>query len=385
MATKSPNANEYRRAGPGLLLAAAYPFLRILTGLLARPADPRAAPRLLVYQSYQVGDFFMALPAIRLLARNLPVTVIGRPDCLFALEGLGAEAVGFECPFFSRATPRAFLASLRNAWALRRALPAGTPVLDLEADPRTAFFLKVAGLGPLVSYRRRSAYFFDRLLPLPAGVRHQSAKSEALAEAFVRDPRLAAAAGAGPNGAAPGTVAAPKPGLDAPAGGLLLSCWTRKDTKNWPFAHWDAFLAGLIERGRPLRIVVPPDGDAGFQAFRSRWEGRVAFLAGGLPEMWAAVRGCDGVVATDNFLGHMAAWAGKPVLWINGSSDPEHVAPRAHPLRIVQVEPMPCRPCRHRCVNPVHKECLNTLEPSAVLAAADGWLRELPAAGPVPG
>lgn len=370
MGTENSNANEYRRIGPGLLLALAYPFLRVLTALLARRADPGVPTRLFVYQSYQVGDFFMALPAIRRLARNLPVTVIGRPDCLFALEGLGVPSVGFECPFFSRSAPGAFLASLRNAWALRRKLPAGVPVLDLEADPRTAFFLKVAGLGPLVSYGRRSARFFDRLLPLPAGVRHQGAKSEALAEAFLRDAGLAAERGI----AAP--EASPNPATND--GGLLISCWTRKDTKNWPLPHWDAFLEELLRRGRPLRIVVPPDGDADFRAFRARWEGRIPFLAGGLPEMWSAVRACGGVVATDNFLGHMAAWAGKPVLWINGSSDPEHVAPRTHPLRIAQVDPMPCRPCRHRCVNPVYKQCLHALAPGEVLAAADDWLRALP-------
>jgi ADP-heptose:LPS heptosyltransferase len=73
----------------------------------------------------------------------------------------------------------------------------------------------------------------------------------------------------------------------------------------------------------------------------------------------------------------MGAWLGKPVLWINGSSDPSHVAPRGPATVVVEVEPMPCRPCGHRCVNPVYKRCLLDLSPEGVIAAAAPWLAKL--------
>lgn len=377
-APATPNPNLGRRSGPALLLALASPFLGLLGRLLARRGGPPPREALYVYQSYQVGDFFMALPAIRTLARNLPVTVIGRPDCLYALEdaleGLGASAIGFACPFFADASPRAFLASLRNAWALRRKLPRGGAALDLEADPRTAFFLKVAGLSPLFAYDRDHARFFDVRLPLPRTARHQGAKSEALASLLLRHLGLPEAVPA-----VPAERAEEIPRAGTPPGPLLLSCHTRKDTKNWPYAGWDALIDHLLRRGHAVRIVVPPDADPGFREFRSRWEGRAEFLAGGLPEIQAAARASAGIVATDNFLGHMAAWLGKPVLWINGSSDPEHVAPRGSATLVVQVDPMPCRPCGHRCVNPVYKQCLRDLDPERVIAAAESWLaKQLP-------
>src|SRR3712207_8758033 len=53
-----------------------------------------------------------------------------------------------------------FRSSLRHALALRGRL-AG-PALDQEADPRTALILRAAGLGPVMSYGRRFAWFFDR-------------------------------------------------------------------------------------------------------------------------------------------------------------------------------------------------------------------------------
>jgi ADP-heptose:LPS heptosyltransferase len=364
-----PNPNQYRRPGPGILLALARPVLAILLIPFRRRREgPPPRESLHVFQAYQVGDFYMALPAVRLLARHMPVTVLGRPDCLFALAGAGAAGLPFANPFFSDSSPGAFLRGVRAALALRKRLPRGGTVIDLESDPRSALLLRIAGFHRVVGYEGAHAAFFDVLLPLPAAARHQGAKGEAVAEAFLRS-----------QGIDPGSRAAPAPapGPTAPGAALLLSCFTRKDTKNWPLASWDVLITSLLEGPRPVRILVPPDGDAGFAAFRSRWEGRVEFLSGDLPAVEAAVDAAAGIIATDNFIGHMAASRGKPVLWINGSSDPELVAPRGGPTTVVQVDPMPCRPCSHRCVNPVYKRCLLDLTPEAVLAAARPWLASL--------
>lgn len=374
------NSNLYRRPGPGLLLALAWPALKILSLLLSRRGNsggsgPGAGKGLVIFQSYLVGDFYMALPAILALSRHMPVTVLGRPDCLFALEGTGVTAVGFECPYHTRSGVTAYWTAFRNALALRRRFSRRGPLsgfrmaVDFDGDPRTAFLLKAAGLGPVLSYARPYAWIFDRLLPVDPAIRHQSLKDDALASAILAERGIAPEAPAGD---------APEPVRRDPApGSLVLSCWTRKDTKNWPFEHWDGLLAFLHGQGRPLIMIVPPDGDADFQAFRSHWEGRIEFLAGGLQKVSAAVRACSGVIGTDNFLGHMAAHLGKPVLWINGSSESAHVAPRGPGTTVVQLDPMPCRPCRHRCINPVHKQCLVELRPEAAIAAAKTWLSKL--------
>jgi ADP-heptose:LPS heptosyltransferase len=155
---------------------------------------------------------------------------------------------------------------------------------------------------------------------------------------------------------------------------LLLACWTRKDEKNWPWERWDEVLSLLLSLGRDFAVLDAPDGDAGFAAFRARWGGRVRFLAADLPGVEDAVRGCAGVIGLDNFLGHMAGALGKPVLWINGSSDPAAVAPRGPRTEIAQREPMPCRPCGNRCVNPDYKACLKGLPPDPVTdRLRKGW------------
>lgn len=382
------NPNAYRRPGLGLMLAPAWPAIRLLTLLLPR-GRKRGDGGITIFQSYLVGDLYMALPVIARLARCMPVTVLCRPDCVRAVAAAGAESIPFANPFFVRPGFRSLLAGISAALALR-GRTAG-PVLDLEADPRTAFLLRLAGCAPVVGYHRRFAWFFDHLLPLPMAF-HQGAKYDALAEAYLAAPERATHAPPIPPGKARGAPAAPEPAMHAPpipsglpaappsgpSLDLLLSVWTRKDTKNWPLESWDILVERLLAGGRRVTVIVPPDGDAAFAAFHSRWGGRVGFLAGDLSALEAAARGANGIIGTDNFLGHMGAWLGKPILWINGSSDPEHVAPRGS--AVVQLDPMPCRPCRHRCVNPVYKRCLRELPPEEVSARAEAWLAALPPA-----
>ncbi|HEX2613844.1 MAG TPA: hypothetical protein VHO02_09640, partial [Fibrobacteria bacterium] len=106
-----------------------------------------------------VGDLFMALPALKMLAARIPVRVLCRPDCAELLRREGLDAVPFDNAFFVRRTPAAFLRTLRSAWSLRR-LPA-SKALDLDADPRTALWMRVAGSPHVVSFRRPFGVLFD--------------------------------------------------------------------------------------------------------------------------------------------------------------------------------------------------------------------------------
>jgi ADP-heptose:LPS heptosyltransferase len=360
----------------------AYPWLRLFLLAARRPAAPEPAP-VTLFQSYQVGDFYMALPAIRRLASAVPVRVLCRPDCAFLLRDLGIEAIPFPNPFPVRPGLGTFLTGLKHALALRTRL--GPEAVDFHADPRTAFLLKAAGARRVHSFRRPFGWFIDRDFPIPGDKRHQSEKDLAVAEGFLAG-RKAAAMGnlsdtvpAEARGGKPGS----DPGADAakgarstagPAKALLVSCWTRKDEKNWPLESWRKLIDGLLRAGRPVCIIVPPDGDAAFRNFRARWDGAVEFLETGLEGIHARARASAGILCTDNFLGHLGAHLGKPVFWINGSSDPEHVRPYGPRTEIAQSEPMPCRPCRHRCTNPVHKRCLLDLEPETVATRVERWL-----------
>lgn len=360
----APSAVIGRRGGPGLLLAIAWPLLKLFCLAAARR---RGEPgTLLAFQAYQVGDLYMALPALELLARHARVTVACRPGCEGVLRARGFDALPFPHPAFASSAPSAWVAGLKAAWALRGRASRCAEALDLNGDPRTAVMLKAAGCARTVSYRRPFAWCFDETFPAaPAGPR-QGDKDWAVAAAWLARKGVPVP---------PRTLPAP---AAAASGPLLLACWTRKPEKNWPLGKWDAVLEWLSAEERSFAVLDAPDGDAAFAAFRSRWAGRARFLSADLAGIEAAVRDSAGVIGLDNFLGHMAASLGKPVLWINGSSDPDLVVPDGPATSIVQVDPMPCRPCGHRCVNPVHLQCLRTLEPDAVLSRLKaGW----PAAG----
>ncbi len=360
------NPNLYRRRGPVVILAILYPWVQLflwfcrLVYYRPNPKKLRLAP-LTVFQSYQVGDFFMALPAIRRMADYASIQVLCRPDCAFLLRQLGIEALPLQNPLFVKPGLRTFLQTLVNVLPLRKRL--GLVVVDFHADPRTAFLLKVAGVRKVHSYQRPYGWFMDSTFVLPKEKLHQSEKDMAVAEEFV--PK---------NHAVTARVREqqfPETGI---GNMLMLSCWTRKDEKNWPLDYWQFLLEALLLKGRTLCIVVPPDGNADFKAFQKQNQGRVEFLQAELDGIFACMQNAAGIMCTDNFLGHMGAYLRKPVFWINGSSDPDHVRPYGIGTEIVQMNPMPCRPCRHRCTNPVYKQCLQQLTPEMVISRAEIWL-----------
>lgn len=363
--------NPPRRLLPSLFLFIVYPVLRIFVWSLnlisnnkKEKIQPGSLPNLAVYQSYQVGDAFMALPALLLLKPHFSVTVICRPDCKGIFKREGFQVLAHANPFFAHATPANLWRSLSGAWKLRELIP--MQALDLDADPRTACLLKVAGVGTTYAYRRPFGWLFDKTLPVLSDAKHQSEKQMAVTAAFLAHHNL-------PIQKAPSAVH-PVPDFSARPLKILLSCWTWKDEKNWPLEYWDKLLVYLLEIKCPIQIIVPPEADPEFQNFRSRWKDQVNFLEGDLDAIQHAVRSASGIICTDNFLGHMAAFAGMPVFWINGSSDSAQVAPRGPGTKIVQVDSMPCRPCGHRCHNPIFKKCLIELLPERVQKELAQWL-----------
>ncbi len=330
------NPNLTRRCLPGLLALAISPLLRAL--LLPLRRRSREDAPVTVFASYMVGDLFMALPALKRIAAAIPVRVLCRADCVSFLEREGIPAAPFTNSFRIRPTVSTFLETWRSAWSLRGHLDG--IALDLDADPRTAFWLRIAGVARVVSYRRAYGILFDDAFALPSGAVHQADRDMAVVEEFLRrhvlNGRRATADGRAPSmGDLPGLrrgdgvalterVYHPPP----PSPAWLLSVWTRKPAKNWPLPSWEAFMQRLQEKGVPFAVIDAPDGDAEFRAFRERWNGRVDFARGSLVEIADRVRSSAGVIATDNFLGHMAGYYGKPVLWINVCSPAEQVEPR---------------------------------------------------------
>ena len=354
------NPNLIRRSWPGLGARMATPLLKPVLRLFRKTSAGQKSP-LIVFQSYLVGDFFMALPALKILSREIQIEVLCRQDCVELLRREGLKGIVFDNGFFLRPGLGSFFRTFRSAWKLRGQL--GGVALDFDADPRTAFWLKIAGVSKIISYSRAHAELFDVLFPINAGAIHQEDKNLAVASGFLEQ-HLAL----NPDSEmARPSSAASLPDWRIPASDFwIISCWTRKDTKNWPLNRWEQFLDKLSAAGIPFRILKAPDGDAAFREFQSR-RPDYSFIRGSLAQIAEQVQASNGVITTDNFIGHMAAYYSKRVLWINGSSDPRQVLPRGPKTLSVQIDPMPCRPCGHRCVNPDYKACLNHLE------AEDVW------------
>jgi len=328
-----------------------------------------------VFQAYMVGDLFMALPALKILQDNLPqgktLQVLCRPDCEEFLRRQGYVARGFKHPWFASHRPAAFWASLRQARALRG--EAGASALDTYGDPRTAFLLRIMGICEVVSYRHAHAAFFTNFFALPPAIHHQVDRNTEGAKQYLEMKGWSARSGKGDEGkwrSHPVSLIENTKSEELPRpGDLLISAWTRKDTKNWPLPYWDKLLTLLLSQGIGFSLIDPPDGDEAWRTFAQTWQTKVPLLRLSLLDLWHALGNYRVVVTQDNFLGHMAASAGKPVFWLNGSSDPGEVSPKG-PLgqytEIMHIEDMPCRPCAHRCTEVRHAHCLTDLPVEAV-------------------
>ncbi len=335
----SANLNLRRRPLPGLIVHALLTPLRPFLRLLQRPAPPDTPAA--VFASYMVGDLYMALPALKELASAGPVRILCRPDCVSLLAREGLDALPFDNAFLTRRTPRAFLRTAGAAWRLRRAdaalrppRTAFTPVVyDLDASPLTALWMRIAGVPRVVSYRRAYGILFHETFTLPPAAVHQADRDRAVTD-HLRNSFLL------PNPPRPSPPHMPLStgeAMSAEPAFWLLSVWTRKPAKNWPLAQWDLLLQQLLDQGVRCAVLLAPDGDDAFTQFRARWEGRVGFVSGSLGRIADVVKNAAGVIATDNFLGHMAGYYGKPVVWINMVSPVDQVMPRGP--RTIEVAP----------------------------------------------
>lgn len=328
------NLNLHRRTLPGLLALALLAPLRPLLAPLRRPARDDAP--VLVFASYMVGDLFMALPALKRLAAARPTIIACRPDCVDLLVSEGLEPLPFDNSLLIARSRAGFLRTLKSLRALRRDFATGARTVpsfafDLDANPVSALWLRLAGVPRVVSYRRPYGVLFDETFELPAQARHQADR-----DAAVIDHALART----------GTPSVPEaeatPPRDIPPDpheNWLLSVWTRKPAKNWPLSRWSELIEKLQRQGVECSVLLAPDGDEEYHRFLARWRGRVGVASGSLHEVADAVRRAAGVIATDNFLGHMAGYYGKPVVWINRVSPTEQVLPRGP--RTIAVEPEP--------------------------------------------
>ncbi len=384
------NQPNFRRRNPfGIFLVLSYPIIQAIIWILGKKVRPENLAQkvgdkresILIYQSYQVGDFFMALPAIIKLSGNFKVTVLCRKDCQFVLNNLGIDSLVHENTFLASSGLSTFINTIKSSLILRQAIANINPILslDFESDPRTAIFLKIAGAPWTISYTRSFGWFFDQTFPLTLNRSHQSEKSIAISIEIQKIFSKFIPKGILDSEKNNHEANSEKKDFQKGSNYFILSCWTRKEEKNWPFQYWNEVLKFISGKKISVQIVVPPEKNSDFLNFKIRWEKKsgISFFEGDLKAIYQITSMSRGIIATDNFLGHMGAYLKKPVFWINGSSNPLHVGPLSPKIKIVQFDPMPCRPCYHRCSNPIHIQCLKELKPKYVIEQLKEWVTSL--------
>ena len=354
-------------------------FKRLLTrtltaglGLKVRLRPARLPERasgsvVLLDRSLGLGDALMISPALRLLERLGPVTVVTALPPLLDWTG-----EWLRCPDWPAMTeavkrltsegrlllvPKLGVKGLLTLLTWRGGLPAGVLWLGPEG-----FIDTVSGARGTVRDR------------------HYTAAALVRARALLRQ-----AGGDGAPGPAPDRLPPRLPedggaGLDLPAGRLVaLAPWATSRIRRWPLEHWSLLISRLAAARPELGFVLL--GSAEERPFGAiieagQRDARVHNLMGelSLTETAAAIARSAALVASDNGLMHLGLGVGTPLVAIFGSTDP--AARLCGERWRVACDPglcphglAPCYPDLHRdpaC--PTEAECLSGLSPEGVAA-----------------
>jgi len=142
--------------------------------------------------------------------------------------------------------------------------------------------------------------------------------------------------------------------------------------KRWPARHFAQLAIALAARGFQVWLLgSQKDADVTAEIQRLS-EGICQDLAGktSLDEAIDLMSLAARVVTNDSGLMHIAAALDRPTAAIFGSSSPAFTPPLSAKARVISLR-LSCSPCFARVCPLGHTNCLETLEPSAVLAALE--------------
>jgi heptosyltransferase-2 len=149
--------------------------------------------------------------------------------------------------------------------------------------------------------------------------------------------------------------------------------------KHWPAESFSCLAADLVDR-RGCGVLVlcgPAERELASKiAADAKRPGVVALSDIATPSLGltkALVRRCALLVTTDSGPRHFAHAFNRPVVTLFG---PTHIGwtETGHPLAVHLQKKLPCGPCQKRVCPLGHHECMTTLAPEEVLAAAEGLL-----------
>jgi predicted lipopolysaccharide heptosyltransferase III len=340
-----------------------------------------------------IGDVVFTTPLIHALRQKFPDARL-----TYVVEELAAPVV--------RGNPhiddlivvprRAGLARLRDDWRLARRLRRTRfdVAIDLHGGPRAAWLARASGAPMRIGYtiKGRSWMYthriprsadlrprhsvenqFDVLAPLGIDggdpLHHPLEMPEDASARHRVDERLRTA------------------GITAAHDIVLVHVSAGNVFRRWPADSFASLAAGLVRRDACRRIILisgPSDRSAASAiAERARIAAGPAghAIAAGeydLSELRALAARAAVYIGTDSGPLHVAATTGAPIVELLGPKLAEHSRPWREPGRfceVVEVGPLPCRPCQERVCEPGDFRCLTGISVERVIAAAERAMR----------
>ena len=158
---------------------------------------------------------------------------------------------------------------------------------------------------------------------------------------------------------------------------IVVSPFTRWQSKNWPLASFIGLADKLSQEGKYEVVVTGTEGDktAIDVEMDNIVEPRFMNLAGVLTigELGALMDKAALVVSGDSFPMHLASAVGTPLVTLFGPTDENKTGPLGE--QAVVVRPNDCSKCDN---SSCPRSCLNKVEVARVLGEVEGLLRSVP-------
>jgi lipopolysaccharide heptosyltransferase II len=336
-------------------------------------AELEAGGRILVTRLQYLGDAILTLALVDAIRERFPQATVDYM-CRRPASELLKRDPRFDRVFEVR--PEAgFAAGLQLVYRLRERGYAA--VIDLYANPRSAWLSRLTGAGVRIgSDRRGRRRLYTHPVSVPQDVR--SAMEHHLAHAKILD--VPAVERKPVITLAPDEVELGRGLLDAvgvetrrpnrPRIGLHPG--GKWEVKRWPAPAFAELVALLAEQWDSTVVVFTGPGEEEYtQQVRERVGDAAAFLPE-LPVRAAAsvISLLDGMVVSDGGIMHLSVAVGTPTVGIFGSAEPDIWFPyeKFWPYRPLSV-PMECRPCPQHVCPLGHTDCLNRITPDLVADA----------------